>query len=374
MPILPFYAQEFGASATQLGGILSAYAAAQFVFAPIWGRLSDRMGRRPVMLLTIGGTALSLLFLGLAPSLLWVMVARLVGGAFAANVSVATAFVSDLTDESERTRWMGLIGASFGVGFVLGPALGGALAPLGHHVPLLVAAGLAGLNWVHAAVSLREPDSHAAQEPGEMEALARGDLLRDAPIRRLCLANFAFSVGVTQLETAFAYFMIDRFAYDARQVAFILVAMAVLMGGIQGGGMKALAARYSERALVISGCAILAAAFLWIPGTARVPVLLVPLALAAVGRAIVQPAMLSLVSTAADASARGMVMGLFQSSASLARVLGPFAAGSLYDRSQAGPFLLAAALFAGLALAGRRLPSRPEVAEGPTPATGVAAG
>ncbi len=361
MLLLPFYAKAFGASGTQLGGILTAYAAAQFAFAPLWGRLSDRIGRRPVMLLTIGGTALSLLLLALADSLFWVMAARLLGGAFAANVSVATAFVADLTDESERTRWMGLIGASFGVGFVLGPALGGALAPFGHQVPLLVAAGMAALNWVHAAVSLREPDRHERAEGGGGASVG-GALLRDAPVRRLCLANFTFAVGVTQLETVFALFMIDRFSYDAMQVAVIFVAMAVLMGGIQGGGMKALSARFSERALVCTGCGFLAVAFVWIPETFRVSLLLVPLALASVGRAVVQPSLMSLASMAGEVGARGAVMGAFQSAASLARVVGPFAAGWLYDRSLAGPFLVAAALFGGLALAGRGLPARPPAA------------
>jgi DHA1 family tetracycline resistance protein-like MFS transporter len=140
VPVLPFYADRYGANGTVLGVIIAAYAAAQFVCAPIWGRLSDRIGRRPVMLMTIAGTALSLLFLGLADSVLTIFLARLLGGAFAANVSVASAYVSDVTAAEERTRWMGMLGASFGVGFVLGPAIGGVLAPYGYHVPMLTAA------------------------------------------------------------------------------------------------------------------------------------------------------------------------------------------------------------------------------------------
>jgi len=355
MPILPFYAEELGASATQLGAILAAYAAAQLVCAPLWGRLSDRVGRRPVMLLTIAGTGLSLLLLGLAPSLLWVLAARILGGGFAANISVATAYVADITDESERTRWMGMIGASFGIGFVLGPAIGGALAPFGEQVPMLVAAGLAAVNLVHAAFSLTEPERH---EDREDDGAGRGAALRDPRVRRLCLANFVFAVAVTQLETVFAYYMLHRFHYDATQVAAILVGMAVVMGGIQGGGMKALSARFDERTLVVSGCALLAGAFLWIPGAGSVGVLLVPLFIASAGRAVAQPSLLSLVSLSATVSQRGTVMGTFQASASLARVLGPLAGGWLYDREMGLPFLLAAALLAGLALAGRALPSR----------------
>ena len=158
VPVLPFWAKEFGASGLQLGLVLSVYAAAQFVFAPFWGRLSDRVGRRPVLLCTIAGTGASLLLLGFANSYATLLIARLLAGAFAANVSVASAYVADVTAESERTRWMGMIGASFAVGFVLGPAIGGILGAYGYAVPMLFAAGLAGLNLVAAFLRLKEPE------------------------------------------------------------------------------------------------------------------------------------------------------------------------------------------------------------------------
>jgi MFS family permease len=355
MPVLPFYAKEFGASATVLGMLLMCHAAAQFVFAPLWGRLSDRIGRRPVLLMTIAGTALSLLALGLATSLPWVFAARVLGGAFAANISVASAYIADVTAEEERTRWMGMLGASFGIGFLLGPAIGGALAPLGYHVPLLVAAGLATLNWLHAVASLQEPPRHAAAEE---PTRTRAALLRDPLVRRLCTANLVFSVAVAQLETVFAFLMIDRFGYDAQHVAAILVGMALLMGGVQGGGMKALARRYSERGLAIAGASALAVAFAAVPEMPSVAWLLAPLALSALGRAILQPSLLSMTSLAASRSERGAVMGAFQASASLARVVGPVAAGLLYDRSQAAPFWFASVLLVATALLARTLPRR----------------
>ncbi len=355
MPVLPFYAKEFGASATVLGMLLMCHAAAQFVFAPLWGRLSDRIGRRPVLLMTIAGTALSLLALGLATSLPWVFAARVLGGAFAANVSVASAYVADVTAEEERTRWMGMLGASFGIGFLLGPAIGGGLAPFGYHVPLLVAAGLAALNWIHAAASLQEPPRHAATEE---TTRTRAALLRDPLVRRLCTANLVFSVAVAQLEAVFAFFMIDRFGYDAQHVAAILVGMALLMGGVQGGGMKALARRYSERGLAITGASALAVAFAALPEMPTVAWLLAPLALSSLGRAVLQPSLLSMTSLAASRSERGAVMGAFQASASLARVVGPVAAGLLYDQIQAAPFWFASALLVATALLARTLPRR----------------
>jgi DHA1 family tetracycline resistance protein-like MFS transporter len=352
MPVLPFWAREFGASGTTLGLLLTSYAAAQFACAPLWGRLSDRIGRRPVLLATIAGTAASLLLLGLAPSLAWLFAARLLAGAFAANLGVASAYIADVTPPEERTRWMGLLGAAFGVGFVLGPALGGALAPFGYRWPMLAAAGLAAANWLHAFASLREPERHEAAAAG-----GRAGALRDPLVRRLCVANFVFSVAVTQLETVFAFFMADRFGYDAAHVAGILIAMAVLMGAIQGGALKALSARFPERSLVLAGSLLLALGFLGVSPAPSVAWLLAALALCAVGRAVLQPSLMSLASVAAGGGARGATMGAFQASASLARVLGPLAAGLLYDRAHAAPFVLAAALVFAVALQARALPA-----------------
>lgn len=352
MPVLPFWAREFGASGTALGLVLTSYAAAQFAFAPLWGRLSDRVGRRPVLLCTIAGTALSLLLLGLAESLAWILAARLLAGAFAANLGVASAYIADATPPEERTRWMGMLGASFGVGFVLGPAIGGALAPFGYRAPMLAAAALAGVNLVHAFAALREPARHAAPAAAE----GRAGALRNPLVRRLCTANFVFSLAVTQLETVFAFFMADRFGYDAEHVAGFLIAMAVLMGAIQGGGMKALSARFRERSLVVAGGALLAVGFAGLPPVPSVAWLLLPLALCAVGRAILQPSLMSLASLASESGARGGTMGAFQASASLARVVGPIAAGLLYDAAHAAPFALAAALVALVAAQARGLP------------------
>jgi DHA1 family tetracycline resistance protein-like MFS transporter len=357
MPVLPFLADHYGASGTLLGLLFTVYAAAQFVCAPLWGRLSDRIGRRPVMLGTIAGTAVALALLALAPSLIWLFVARILGGAFAANVSVATAYVADVTDEGERTRWMGMIGASFAIGFTLGPALGALLAPLGVSAPMWAAAGLGAVNLVWALARLREPPRHAAAVAPEASG-GRWALLRDPLVRRFCIINLVFAGAVTQLETVFAYLVKDRFGFDAVRFGILLVAMAIVMGGIQGGGMKALSARFRERHLVIAGSLILAVGFAALPAAPTVTLLVLPLVLAAVGRAILQPSLMSLVSMVGAPEQRGAVMGTFQSAASLARVVGPAAAGVLYDASPAAPFWLAAGLVSLGAVGGRMLPDR----------------
>lgn len=374
VPILPYYAKSLDTSPTTLGFLLAVYPAFQFIFSPIWGRLSDRIGRKPVMLATILGSAGALTLLGLSDSLLGLFAGRILGGIFGANISVATAYVADVTREDERTRWMGMVGACYGIGFVLGPAIGGLLAPnldgswpasavfgstlsayiepFGYGIPMLVAALLAGINFIFAAGSLSEPERHASREP----SAGRIEVLRNPAVRRLCILNLIFSLAVTQLETVFAYFMIDRFQFDAMHVAFILVGMAVLMGSVQGGAIRPLAARYGERKLALTGFAIMSVSLLAVPFMPVVVWVLPPLAFSAIGRGIGQPPMLGLVSMSAAASERGSVMGTFQSSASLARVLGPTAAGSLYAVHHGGPFVLAAALMFIACVLAIRLP------------------
>ena len=357
VPVLPYWAREFGASGLELGLVQSSYALAQFVAAPLWGKLSDRVGRRPVMLLTIAGTAISLAALGFATSLAGLLLARLFAGAFAANVSVATAYVADVTAEQERTRWMGMIGASFAVGFTLGPPIGGFLGTFGYAVPMFFAAGLAALNLVAALFVLKEPEAHADRAAaGATEPRGRFALLRDPVVRRLFAAYLLFSLAVTQLENMFQYYMIDEFQWDVFEVSWILFGMAVVMGGIQGGGMKRLAERYPERALVTVGGAIMVVGFFFVPLPGSVAWLLVPLFLLAVGRGVSQPSLMSLASFQAEASDRGAVMGTFQSAASLARIFGPALAGVLYDISRGLPFRVGAVLMLAMTLVAMRLP------------------
>ncbi len=344
VPILPFWAERFGADGSTLGLLLASHAGMQLIGAPIWGRLSDRIGRRPVMLITIAGTAVALLLLGFATSLLQLFLARLLSGLFAANISVATAYLTDVTDEADRTKWMGMIGASFAVGFTLGPPLGGLLTRIGDSTPMEFAAGLAAINFLWAWLRLQEPEEHARRDTGALTN--HFEVLRQPAVARLCFVYFLFTFAVTQLETTFALYMAHRFDFDELGVALVMLAMALVMGTIQGAGMKRLAARFQERRLVLAGLALLAFAFAILPIPGSVAGLMLPLALAAVGRALAQPPMMSLVSLYSDERSRGIVLGVFQSSASAARVVGPVVAGLLFDADAALPYLAAAALTA----------------------------
>jgi multidrug resistance protein len=338
IPILPFYAEKLGANATVLGFLLTSYALMQFVFSPLWGKLSDKIGRRKVLLITMLGSAVGLFVLGLANSLSVLFLGRILSGIFAGNISVATAYVSDVTTVENRAKGMGLIGAGFGIGFILGPAIGGILSPYGYSVPILLASFLGIANVIYAALRLGE-----SRPLGENKSanISRISILKISGVRQLCLINFLFTLGVNQLESIFAFFMLDRFHYDARHVAYILVMMALIMATIQGGLIKRLVMKWGENKLLIAGGLILAITFLMVPSFHIIGPLLLVLALSSLGRGISQPSLLSLVSKEASEEMRGSVMGTFQSAGSLSRVVGPIIAGILYDHSQSYPFYFA---------------------------------
>jgi DHA1 family tetracycline resistance protein-like MFS transporter len=350
VPILPFYAKEFGANATVMGLLLMSYSAMQFLFSMVWGRISDKIGRKPVLLLTMAGSCGSLILLGLANSLLFLFIGRILSGIFAANIGIASAYVTDVTAEKDRAKGMGLIGAAFGIGFLLGPALGGILSRHSYHLPILTAAALTGSNLIYAFFRLKEPEKHKkVAEKIETKVLSNPKILR------FCATYFLFTLSVNQLEAIFAFFMMDRFGYDAMHVAGILAMMALIMILVQGFLIRSLTVRFGEKLLTLVGAALLVVSFAAVPFSPTVALLLIPLSGASLGRGLSQPALMSLVSKESTSSLRGSIMGTFQASASLARVFGPLLAGFLYDRAKAFPFYFAAALMFGvLALVPKR--------------------
>lgn len=342
VPILPFYAKQYGASGFEVGAIVAGFALFQFAFGPVWGRLSDRVGRRPVLLATIAGNTVALAALGFADSIATILAARVLAGAFSGNIGVATAYITDVTRDEDRPRWMGMIGLAFAAGFTLGPAIGGVTSKLGYAAPMFVAAGLSAINLVQAALRLPESPEHARRQGDAPAPLSRIAALRRPGVALLTGTNFTFGFAVTQLETIFQLYMLDRFGWDAFAVSMILFGMAIVMGGVQGGGIKPLSARFGERALIRAGAAILAAGFVGMPLAPNVAWLLLPLAFAAVGRALLQPSLMTLASFRTDEHTRGSVMSTFQSAAALARVVGPVSAGLAYDAVAHAPFAIAA--------------------------------
>ncbi len=357
LPLLPFWAQRFGAGPVGVGLVLTIYALAQFLFTPALGTLSDRYGRRPIILAALLIEALSLALSALSGSLLILLMARFIGGLGASNIGSAQAVVADVTPAEGRARGMGLIGAAIGLGFVVGPALGGVLAPLGTAVPfwaamlvalanaLLVLRFLPETRWIG---TIRAPVSPAAHGTGVILAGWR-QVLRHPVVARLVAVNFLFTGAFTAMETVFVLFTQHTFGWTAMQNGYIFTYIGVLIVLMQGGLVGQLARRWGERRLLLAGLGVLATGLAFIPWSAHLPQLLIALGIVSIGDGAVTPMVSALLSFASPPEARGETLGLSQAVAALARVIGPLAAGSAFVVGGPGAPFLAGSAFVLLA-------------------------
>jgi multidrug resistance protein len=353
LPLLPFLAERLGAGPVGVGLVLTIYALAQFLFMPVLGTLSDRYGRRPIILAALLIEALSLALSALAGSLPILLVARFIGGLGASNIGSAQAVVTDMTTAEGRARGMGLIGAAIGLGFVVGPALGGLLAPLGTAVPLWVAMFVALANALLVLRFLPEtrwmgttgtPVSSANHGTGVLLAGWR-QVLRHPVVARLVVVNLLFTVAFTAMETVFALFTQHAFGWTAMQNGYTFMYIGMLVVLIQGGLVGQLAKRWGERRLMLAGLVMLATGLALLPWSTHLPQLLVVLGIVSIGDGAVTPVVSTLLSFASPPEARGETLGLAQAVAGLARVIGPLIAGSAFAVEGPGaPFLVGSAL------------------------------
>ncbi len=328
IPQLQYYADAFHATPAFVGMIQAVYSLMQFLFAPFWGRLSDRVGRRPVLLVSIAGSAISYLLFALARDANLLFVSRLLAGVTAANISTAQAYIADVTSPQERTRAMGMIGAAFGVGFILGPAVGGLLGAWGGNFAIGVGgAVLAGVNWVSAFFRLPESlPAESRRTSGEWYTLPLRDLPRVLTIPHigaLTLVLFVAVFAVANLESTFVLLMKHRFSLDQRACGYLFAYLGIMGAIVQGGLVGKLSARFGDARLLLGGYLLQAPAFLLIPFVPNVSWLLAILALVAMGGGVAGPSLNGLISRLAPAHRRGEVFGVTQSLSSLARVVGP---------------------------------------------------
>lgn len=340
IPLLPYYAETFHASGFVAGAVVACYSAMQFVFAPLWGRLSDRVGRRPVILISLLASTASYVLFAAANGLGLLFASRLLAGAGGANIAVAQAFIADTTSERDRAKGMGLIGAAFGLGFTFGPAIGGLLAARGHWAPGAAAAVICGINLLLAFWRL--PESLPLEQRRPRTAAKRSHPLFElaGALRRpglaLLLALFAAAVfSFATMETTLSLLCAGSFHLSATQIYWLFGYMGLLTSLVQGGLIGRLSARLSERRLTVGGCGLLALGLVATPFARPVLYLLLALASLAVGQGIASPTLASLISKASGAGEQGGVLGLSQSLGSLARILGPLWGGLLFDA--AGP-------------------------------------
>jgi multidrug resistance protein len=388
LPILPQYAERFGATPVTVGLLVASFSLAQLVFAPIWGRLSDRIGRKPVLVVSLFGTAVGSLLTGLAGSLWLLFLGRIIDGASGASVSVAQASAADLASPADRPRLMGLLGAAFGLGFVVGPAIGALGALAGVHVPFFIAAGLAFVNAVVAigrlpetapartrartttptatgdpsavaALARVDPDeagldaeriaaAPALDGPGLVEPAHLGEPVADgaqvSAIRRLIAVAFVAMVAFAGFEATFALLGDRRFGFDLAATGAVFAVIGLALVGVQAGLVGPVTAALGERAVLRLGLVANACGLALLALDVGWPALVSALALLVVGQGLLTPTLSAAVAGRAG-DERGRWLGWQQSAGGLARVLGPVSAGVLFEQVGVGsPYLVGAVL------------------------------
>ncbi len=349
IPLLTFYAESFHATPLQVTLLMACYSLAQFVFAPLWGQLSDRVGRRPVMLVSIGLTALMLAGFASATALWMLFLFRTLHGAMTANISTAQACMADLTTPENRAKGMGLIGAAFGIGFTLGPWVGGELGKVSLALPLWIAAGLSALNFLLALAWLPET-RHAGSVPTQ-RSISPAALWRalTAPVVGLCILLTFFQVfSFALMESTFTLFAERAHGMRPEDIGRLFGFVGIISIVVQGGLIGRLVKRFGERPLVPLGLAMLAVGVGLLPLAAPGAPLLAAFGVMALGQSLCTPSLQALISRSAAASEQGSVLGSAQSIGALARASGPALGGVLFSASgPAAPFYAAAILLAG---------------------------
>jgi MFS family permease len=356
LPLLPFYAEHFGATPIVVGALSSSYAVCQLVSGPILGRISDRIGRKPVLLASQMGTFASFLILGFADGLFMLFVGRIIDGLTAGNLSIAQAYISDVTTLENRTRSFALIGIAFGTGFLIGPWISGELA---HHfnygAPAFAAAALSCTSIVATATLLPtvprrlEPEAPAsAAPPAGKRSFAFGNFFsRPLPRRRL-LQFFAFTLSFSTLIGGLALFLERRFGYGVQETGRIFAFSGLIGAVIQGGLIGRLVKRLGEDRLTLYGFFAMMIGYGLLGLAYSLPLLLALVAVAGVGTAVNRPSVTTLITKSVDRSEQGEVLGVSQSLASIAQIVGPLVATFLIGRPLLWAYGLAAATFAGI--------------------------
>lgn len=355
IPLMPLYADMFHASGYTIGWLLAIYSLMQFLFAPIWGRLSDRIGRKPVLIIGLWASALAHLVYGLAGSLPILIAARALAGIGGANISVAHAYVADITEPHQRAKSMGLLGAALGLGFIFGPALGGLLSQIDMAAAPLAAAGLAALNAVLAMAILKESRQvdAAPYKPYVHPLIPRTwkGAVNGAGIAMLVLVALLSMTAFSAFETVLPLFSKDQFGWGMSTVGWFLAYVGVLVVLVQGGLIRRIIPRLGESKSASVGLILTTLGLLWMaagPGLLGFYLAMIPLAL---GVGMTNPSLSALVSLNSDKNQQGVALGFYQSAGSLGRVLGPLMGGVGYDLTHgAGGSFGAAALIMALAV------------------------
>jgi multidrug resistance protein len=356
LPILPLYAEHFTRSKVTIGLLVAVFSLMQLVFAPIWGRVSDRVGRKPVLIVSLAGTAVGSLLMGIAPTLPILFLGRIIDGISGGSISTAHAAVTDMAAPGQRARLIGLLGAAFGLGFVIGPAIGGLAALEGRHLPFFVAGAIAGIN---ALVAVRRlPETRPVGDRRRPPPTARAPRDLTGGLRQLVLVVFIATSAFTAFEATFALLGNERFDLTIAGTSGVFVLVGIFLAVFQGGMVHPVVARYGELATVRGGLTVNVAGFLLLAVAHGWGTLAVSLVLITAGQGLLSPALTSLVADRAHDDRRGAVLGVQQSASALARVAGPIFGTALFGHVGLGaPYAVGAGLAAAAILLTVGIPS-----------------
>ncbi|MGN1401586.1 MAG: MFS transporter [Bacillus sp. (in: firmicutes)] len=343
IPVMPFLAREIGANPAELGLLMAVYSLMQLIFAPIWGRVSDRIGRKPVMLIGIAGLSLSFFMIAVADSLTMLMLARVIGGTLsAANMPTAMAYVADITSEEDRGKGMGIIGAATGLGFVFGPAIGGVFSQSSLELPFYLSGFTSLFTLLLVAVVLKE--SLPAEERGKSEKKRPSMLSAIKGVNGLLfIMQFIITFSLAGLEATFAYFSAAKAGLTTAQLGYAFMIMGLAGAIVQGGLIGPLTKRFGEAAVIRTGILMSGLGFILILFSQNFWTSALFLAVFGVGNGIIRPSVVSLL-TKGSTSGHGSITGLLSSFDSLGRILGPPIGGWLFSMSAGLPFVSGACL------------------------------
>ncbi len=335
IPLLPYVAEQYGANGFHVGLLMASFSAAQFLFAPLWGRLSDRFGRRPVILISLTGSTVGYLIFALAGSLTWLFISRILSGIAAANISTAQAIVADILPPKERTKGMGMVGAALGLGFTFGPAVGGFFVDESNYsFPFYVAAVLSGIDLLWAYFLLPETveyQNHSQYEQRRFSLQQLKSALRVPSIPRLLSVSLIYYIAFAAMEGTLGLFVMEAFHLDAKHNSYFFFLVGIIIVIVQGGVVGRISKRLGDVNVLLIGISGVFIGLIGISSSHSVNMLILSMLPLAVGAGLYVPAITSMISQRSSQNVQGGILGLNQSLASMGRIIGPMLGGILFD-------------------------------------------
>jgi DHA1 family multidrug resistance protein-like MFS transporter len=342
IPTIPYFVVHLGGSPTILGFFMASYSLMQFIFAPIWGNLSDRIGRRPVILIGLGGYGLTFILFGFSNQLWMIFLVRILSGIISsATLPTAMAYVADITEGNERSKGMGLMGAAMGLGMIVGPAIGGLLGHHGFALPFFVAGSLAILTWPFALIMLPESLSNEQHAAKPTRQRISWNVLQD-PLLVLFALGFVITFAMAMFEATLALFAAAKISgFGTREMGILFAILGVFGVIVQGGLIGRMSKRFGEKNLIVVGLLCAIAGMLLLLTASNIIMMTIMAVIFNTGVSIINPLASSLVSQNSN-DGQGAAMGIMQSANSLGRIIGPIMGGILFDMQINIPYLAGA--------------------------------